>query len=493
MLYFRMMLIMGVTLYTSRVILEVLGVEDFGIYNVVGGVVVMFGFLNGAISASTSRFIMFELGRKDYVQVTNVFSASIVNHLLIALLILVLAETIGLWFVNTKLVIPTERVSTALWVYQFSILSTMFSMMQIPYNALIIANERMGIYACGSILDSLLKLGIVFLLQTMEGDKLKIYAVLMFCVIAFMFFFYVVMCKRLFSYCSFRFNRDYRLHKTLLSYSGWELFGAFSGVAQGQGLNMLLNLFFGPAVNAARGIAYQVQGAITQFGGNFMTAVRPQIIKYYATGEIEKMMSLVFQSSKYSFFLLWIFTLPLLIEMEYVLSLWLTEVPEFTALFARLVLLLGLVNAWRNPFIAAIHATGKIKIVGIVCGSLLISTLPISYLFLKLDFAASTVFVIALFVTFISMWVEWILIRRSVYFSITAAVQKVILKSLAVVALSCSLPLLINRHFVHAGFLSFSTVVILSLLCTVFAVYFVGIEANERNIIYSKIKKNLHL
>lgn len=489
-LYVRMLFIMGVTLYTSRVVLEVLGVEDFGIYNVVGGVVIMFSVLNGAMGASTSRFITIELGKKDFVQLNKVYSVSLVNHVLIGLFIFVLSETLGLWFLCNKLVIPEHRLSATMWAYQFSILSTVITLMQTPFNALIIAHEKMQFYALGSILDSLLKLSVVFLLKYGTFDRLILYAMLLLGVVVIMFFFYFIACRVLFRNCRFELSRDFSLYRTMLGYSSWDLIGHFSVIAQGEGLNILLNIFFGPTVNAARGISFQVQGAVRSFGTNFMMASRPQIIKYYALGEKGKMINLVFLSSKYSFFLLWIFTLPLLIEMDTVLSLWLNTVPDQAALFARIAMITGLITAWRNPFIAAMHATGKIKVPNIVCGTLLIMTLPVSYLFLRLGFDAASVFVIALIITFINMWVEWALIKRAVFFSIRDAIKQVVLKSCLVAFLSGAIVFLLIDNFIDCGkFYQLLITVLLSVLSVISAIYTVGINKDERIVIKDKIKK----
>lgn len=491
MLYFRMLFTMVVSLYSSRILLKELGVIDFGIYNVVGGVVIMFLFLNSSMAASTSRFIAFELGKGNYEQLNKVFSISVVNHLAIVFVVFILAETVGMWFLYAKLVIPPERISAALWVYQFSIFSSMLSLMQSPFNALIIAHERIGIYAWGNITDSILKLLIVVLLGYIEYDKLKLYGMMVFVAVAIMLLFNIIACRILFSYCKFKFYRDIQAYKTMLAYSGWDLFGNFSTIAQGQGLNMLLNIFFGPAVNAARGVSYQVQGAVNQFGVNLMTAIRPQIIKLYAVGEKKEMINLVFLGARYSFFLLWLFTLPILLQTEYILSLWLKSVPENSVIFIQLILFIGLINSWETPFIIAMHATGKIKIPNIICGTLLIMVLPVSYLFLKLGFAASSVFVVFLCIVFVNLWIEWFLIHRLVGFSLKDAIRQVLAKSVAVMLLSGILPFLLNQMAFYNNFIRFSVVVSVSFLSVLITIYFVGIKKEERDYIKLKIKDKI--
>ncbi len=486
-----MLLIMAVTLYTSRVILNTLGVEDFGIYNVVGGVVTFFTFLNSSMAGATSRFFAIELGKQNFEQYKKVYSVTIVNHIILGLFIIVLAETIGLWFLQTKLVIPEERKEIAFWVYQFSILSTFISIMRVPFSASIIAHEKMKMYAYGGIIEAISKLVIAITLGFISYDKLGFYAIAILGMTLFMTLFYFYYIRISYTYCRFSLQRDKSLYKQMLSYAGWELFGGFSTVAQGQGLNMILNVFFGPLVNAAQGIAVQVQGAISQFGSNFMIATRPQIIKYYASGGNAKMMNLVFHSAKYSFYLMWLLTLPMLIETKYILTLWLKNVPAHTVSFTRIVLLISLISTFRNPFIAAMHATGKIQLPNLICGTLLIAVLPISYLFLKLGYPAESVYIITLIITFISMWLEFILIKRTVYFSISDVIRKVLIVSLIVALISVALPFLIY-YLLDSGFIRFCIVSFLSILSVVLAVYFLGIGKNERTYFTNKIKFIFH-
>jgi len=282
-----MLLTMAVTLYISRIVLNTLGVEDFGIYNVVGGFVTMFGFLNSAMASATERFLAFEIGRNDKIQLRNVFSMTVNIHFLIAFTILILAETVGLWFVNTKLTIPPERMIAVRWVYQFSILTLMVNMVSVPYNAMIIAHERMNVFAWISIIEVSMKLLIVFMLQWFGFDRLKFYAILMFGVALLIRFIYGIYCSRKFSESKFRFYWDKPLFKTLTGYAGWNLWGNSADVLTSQGVNVLLNIFFGPVVNAARGIAYQVKGAVNQFVRNFQIAMNPQIIKSFATDDLK--------------------------------------------------------------------------------------------------------------------------------------------------------------------------------------------------------------
>lgn len=301
-LYIRMLFTMVVSLYTSRIILNTLGVEDFGIYNVVGGVVMIFSFLTSSMSNAILRFLSFEIGKKDFNQLKKVFSMSINIHAIIAVTIFVIAETIGLWFLNTKLVIPEERMNAANWVFQFSIFSFMFNIMRIPYNAIIIAQERMNFYAYASIIEVILKLIIVFLLVWFGFDKLKMYAIFVFCVTAIVWIIYITYCKRNFKETNYKYFWEKSLYKSLMNFAAWNLFGNIAVVAYSQGVNILLNIFFGPAINAARGIAFHVNSAVSGFVSGFQTSINPQIVKSYATDDKKYMQQLIFQGSKYSFF-----------------------------------------------------------------------------------------------------------------------------------------------------------------------------------------------
>lgn len=361
MLYFRMFLIMAVTLYTSRVILQTLGVTDFGIYNVVAGVVTMFGFINSSLSGASSRFITFALGRGDVNELQKEFSSIVVIHYLIAAGILILAETVGLWFVLHKLVIPEGRMQAAFWVYQSAVVSSVVMLISTPYNALIIAHEHMGAFAYISILETFSKLGIVLLLFVVKYDKLIIYAVLIVLVQIIIRIVYTIYCRKHFPESNGNLILDKKRAREIFSYAGWILNGNLAVVGYTQGLNILLNLFFGPAVNAARGIAVQVQSACNQFFASFQTAVNPQITKSYAQNDLPYMHQLVMSSSRFSFYLMLLISLPILFQTEYILHLWLGKVPDYTVNFVRIMLLVALNYTLSGPTLIAIHATGRIK------------------------------------------------------------------------------------------------------------------------------------
>lgn len=496
MLYFRMILTMLVSLYTSRVVLNVLGVEDFGTYNVVGGVVTMFGFFNGAMISATQRFLTFDLGRKDYIQLRKTFNATQIIHIGIALLIFVLAETIGLWFVNTQLNLPEGRMEAARWVYHFAVLSFMVSIIQVPYNSILIARERMNVYAYMSILEVLLKLLIVFMLTWIAYDKLKLYGILLFGVTFIVAAIYRIYTLRHFDETRFELVKDRALYKTLISYSGWNLFGNAAGVAKGQGVSIILNIFFGTVVNAAQGVANQVSAAVNMFVGNFQMASNPQIIKSYAADDKTYMTNLVIRTSKFSFYLLFILTLPILLEIEYILKLWLKVVPDYTAVFTILILINALVDSVSGPLMTALQATGKIKVYQSVVGILLILILPISYLFFRLGFPPESTFLVSISIAVIAFIFRLLLTKKQIpEFSIRQFLHGIIVRNIPVVLLSVLIPGLVRINM-QAGFTRLMIVTLTSLTISTTAIYLIGLKSNEKtfvknamNAFVSKIKR----
>ena len=479
MLYFRMLITLVVSLYTSRVILNTLGVEDFGIYNVVGGFVTMFGFLNSAMATATQRFLAFEIGRNDRTELRNVFSMSVNIHILISIVILFFAETVGLWFVYNQLTIPPDRVSAALWVYQFSILMLMVNMLSVPYNAMIIAHERMNVFAWVSIIEVILKLLIVFMLQWFGFDKLKLYAILMFGVALLIRIIYGMYCNKNFKESKFRYYWNKSLFKTLINYAGWNLWGNAAGVIMGQGVNILLNIFFGPVVNAARGIAFQVQGAINQFVINFQMAMNPQIIKSYAAGDLKYMHQLIFQGAKYSFFLLYILSLPIIIETEAILKLWLKIVPMYTVIFTRLVIINILVDSVSGPLMVAAQASGKIKLYQSVIGGILILNLPFSYLFLKLGFSPELTMYVSIGISILCLFIRLVILEKIVNIDVYGFIKSVIVKSIIVGLLSVLAPLGIYMHM-DASLDRLIIVGLVSIVITIGTVIIVGLNKIER-------------
>ncbi len=486
MLYLRMLFTMLVSLYTSRVVLNTLGVDDFGIYNVVGGVVTMFSFLNSAMSSGTQRFLSFELGKKDYEQLKRIFSMSINIHASIAIIIFILAETIGLWFLNTQLTIPDERMVAANWVYQFSILAFIVTIMSVPYNAAIISHERMSIFAYVSILEVTLKLVIVFILQWFGFDKLKLYAILVFLVSLIIRIIYGIYCKHNFKECNYYIFWDSKLYSTLMSYAGWNLWGNFASVTMNQGINILLNIFFGPVVNAARGIAYQVNGAVNSFVTNFQMAINPQIVKSYAANDKEYMHKLIYRGAKYSYYLLFLLSLPVLIETESILKWWLKIVPEYSVIFCRLVLINALIDCISGTLMTSAQASGKIKLYQSVVGGLLLCILPLSYLLLKLGYPAETTIYVNICISIVAIVFRLIIISPLVSLKKSMFFKEVIIKILSVTFLSIIPPYLCFTQ-IDDEIIRFLSVSITSAVSTITIICLVGIEKDERLIIKNKL------
>lgn len=489
-LYIRMLLVLAVNLYTVREVLSILGVENYGIQNVVGGVVTMFSFLTGVMVSASQRFFAFELGKKDFVKLNQYFNLTIWCYVIIAFIVLLFAETIGWWFLHTEMVIPAERMSAAEWVFQFSIVSFMIQMMVIPYNSIMIAREKMNIYAYVSIVEVILKLAIVYLLLVLDFDKLKAYATLNCCAIFVISFFYITYSQRKYSETRLTLFWDKKMFRELASYSGWNLLGALSGVLRSQGINILLNIFFNPTVNAARAIAFQVNNSINQFVNNFFQAVRPQITKQYAAGELEQFMLLVFRSSRFCCYLMFFFAIPLLLETPYVLNLWLDKIPEYTVLFTRLVIITAVVESISYPLMTAIQATGIMKWYQICTGGLLLLNLPISYLFLKFDYPPQITMIVSIVIAIFSQLARIIFSKKLLGMSVKRYSVDVLSKILLVFFFSFLLPMAFYCLF-SSGFLRLFIVVVGSVLSCAFSVYFIGITQVERSALQSVFQKKI--
>lgn len=479
LLYFRMLLTMLISLYTVRVVWNTLGVVDYGIYNVVGGIVVMFSFLSNTMSSASQRFFAFDLGRNDIHQLKRTFSLSVTIYFIISVVVLLLAETIGMWFLNTQMMIPHDRMEAANWIYQFSILSFLLTIMMIPYNAVIIARENMAVYAYVSIIEVVLKLAIVYFLLLFSVDKLKLYAVLMFATTCIVSFIYLLVCKIKYEESRYKFYWNKDLFKTLISYSGWNLFGAVAGVLNNQGTNILLNVFFGPVVNASRGVAYQVSALVNQFVMNFHTAVRPQITKYYAAEKKDQMLSLVFKSSKYSYFILFILSMPVLLETNYILILWLKNVPEYVVLFVRLVIVNALIDALGYSMQTAAQATGKIKLYQAVVGGMMLLNFPISYILLKSGFQPQATMYVSIVISVCCLLLRLWMLRRLVNLSILGYIRKVLMRVIFVSVLAYIIPLYIVFKL-DESFIRLIIIGVASLVTSLIIMYFIGLTTSER-------------
>ncbi|MDD4822776.1 MAG: lipopolysaccharide biosynthesis protein [Bacteroidales bacterium] len=439
------------------------------------------------MSSATQRFLAYELGKKEYDQLGKVFSMSLNIHVIIGFIIFVLAEVIGVWFLNTQLNIPTVRINAANWVYQFSVFSFMLTIMSVPYNASIVARERMNVYAYISIIEVSLKLLIVFMLQWFGYDKLKMYAVLVFVVTIIIQLTQIYYCKYHFRECRYVFSWNRSLYKTLMSYAGWNLWGNAASVAMNQGINILLNIFFSPAVNAARGVAYQVNGAVNGFVSNFQMAINPQIVKSYAKGDKTYMHQLIIQGSKYSFYLLFLLSLPILIETESILAWWLKIVPDYTATFCRLVLLNTLIDSISGTLMTAAQASGRIKVYQSVVGGLLLLILPISFLLLKFGYPPQTTLFVSIAISFMALFIRLRIVSALVNLSTHIFLKEVLLKLLLVSIVAIAIPILIKIN-IENELIRFILVCLASLLSVSLSVFFIGLKRNEQVYIKRKIK-----
>lgn len=479
-LYFRMFFVMGVSLATAGITLRVLGEVDYGLNAVLGGVVAMFSFMNGALKGASSRYLTFELGKKDYKRLNEVFNAALVVHIGLSIVIVILCETIGLWFFYNKMVIPPERMNAAFWVLQLSIVMVPLSLSQVPYGATIIAHENMKIYAYTSIADVLARMAILYCLCASPFDKLITLSALGFAWHVIMIVFYRVYCIRRYSETRLRWCRDKQLYRSMFSYAGSDLIGNVSVLAQGQGLNLLLNTFFGPVVNAARGVAYGVQGMIAQFAGNFMTAVRPQIIKSYAEGDIAGMWKLVERSSCFSCYLLLLLALPVYLEADFLLRIWLGKYPDHTLSFLLLVIINCMIQSVKTPRTSVFHATGHLLFSNVVIGSMLCATFPFAYLALRLGGAPETVFWAANISIAATELVSPFILVRYVNMDILGYFVRVHLRCLLTVSVASILPSLFYDKIFEQGFLRLIWTGLLSAVSVAGVTFAIGMDRSMR-------------
>lgn len=493
-LYFRMILIMLVTLYTSRVVLAELGISDYGIYNVVGGVVMMFAFLNNSMATATQRYLTYELGKGDSEKIRKVFATALNIHIIIAIIIVLLAETVGLWFLNYKMNIPANRMVAANWVFQFSILTFCINIIQVPYNAALISHEKMSIYAYISILEAFLKLGIVYLLAISPIDKLVIYAILVFVVQLIIRNIYQFYCRKNYKECRFALVWDKKLYKEMSGFAGWNLFGSLAWLLRDQGLNILLNLFFGPVINAARGVSMQVCTAIMGFITNFQMALNPQITKNYATNKIPEMENLVISGLKFSFILLFCIVLPLSLNIDFVLHLWLEKVPNYAGYFIILILIDSMINnLFGTPLMTSLSATGKIRNYQMVVSAIIILIIPVSYIVLRLNHRPEAVFYVSIVLTGISGIVRFMFCHHQIGFSYRSMLNRVLVPVWGITIISLPIPLYF-RYYVFKGEENWSSFILLCLLClfiTLITSWFVGLRGNEKQLLIKMVKNKL--
>lgn len=485
LLYIRMLFIMAVQLYTSRVVLNTLGVIDYGLYNVVGGLVTMFAFLNGAMVTSTQRYITFELGKGNFQRLKEVFTTCVQIHLIISFVIIVLGETVGLWFLYEKMVIPEERFAAAMWVYQLSILTMCVQVMSVPYNSDIVAHEQMDVFAAISVIEVVLKLAVVYMLVIGDFDKLILYAVLIASIQLLIRFFYTKYCNKHYEESRLIRAFDKQLVKEMGKFMGWNIWGNLAGSLFGTGLNLLLNVFFGPVVNAARAIAVQVETAIANFSSNFLMAVNPQITKLYAQDDLKDMHKLIFRASKFTFFLMLTLSLPVIMETETILIVWLKIVPDYTVIFLRLLLCIVTIDALARPLMTAAAATGDVKLYQSLIGGILLSIVPIGYVVLKLGGSPESVYIVHLVICIIAFLTRLWVVKPMIKLPIRQYFANVILPCLVVMVTSVCLSALI-KYVMHTGVVSTIIVCISSALLVMILTYFIGLTNNERVFIKNK-------
>lgn len=487
-LYFRMMFTMIVSLYTSRINLNVLGIEDNGIYQVVGGVVAMFAFLNGSLSGATSRFLTYELGKGDKQKLKDTFSSALNIHIIVAFIIFILSETIGVWFLENKLVIPESRMYAARIVFQVSVLSSMIAVTQVPYNATIIAHEKMNVFAYMSILDVILKLLICYLLYIVPWDKLISFGVLMLVVTTISQLVYRQYCIKHFKGCRFSLVKDMSIVKPMLSFTTWDLFGNFSVMARGQGVNIILNMFFGPVINAASGFATTVGQSVYGFANNFMTAIRPPIVKAYSIGDYAKMESLMIHASKYSFCLLLLFSSPFLFESKYILDIWLKTPPEYTDIFCVLELILSLCSTLFIPLMFAIHATGRIRLMSILNGTIWFMVVPITYVMLYLGADPVTPYIIKIGLLLFVVLANIYSIKRSIpTFRVSLYLRKTVLPCVIMGIIVLVITYVVHSSIKDNSLLRFLSTCTISTLSIISCAYFIILTEEHRKKVLKKL------
>ncbi len=493
-LYFRMLFLMLIGLYTSRVILKTLGVADYGAYNLVGGVISMFSILTSSLSTAISRFITFELGKGRTERLNKVFSTSVNVQLILGLVVVIFSETIGVWFLNTHLQIPAERMVAANWVLQCAIASFVLGLLMVPYNASLIAHENMNIFAYISILEAVLKLAIVFALFISPYDKLITYAILLFAVSCLIRWIYATYCKRHYEECRYRYVYDKPMLKEMTGFAGWNLLGDGSWILNNYGVNILLNIFFGPVtglvLNASRGIATQVDNIVQNFVRNFMTALNPQITKSYAAGDLEYMHKLVFAGAKYSFFLMMFFAIPICLETELILKLWLDFVPDYAVVFVQLSLLSSMCVILGNTLITSVFATGKIRYYEIVMGLMALSNFPLTWISFMMGASPVAAYIVYFCVYFAMIFVRLYMVKDLINMSAMLYIKEVFVKIVAVATCALLVPLFFYLSQDDSIY-RFLRIMISSVITSLLCIYALGMNKGERYIIINVLKKKL--
>lgn len=486
-----MFLILLISLYTSRIVLKALGVVDYGIYNVVGGVVTIFSFINATLALSSERFIAILIGENaEEIEIRKNFSVILTIHFFIALIVVILCETIGLYFFKYKMSIPLNRLDAATIVFHISVLSIFFSFLLVPFNGLIIAYEKMNVFAYFSIIESILKLIAVFLLGFLNFDKLSLYSFLIFVIGLISFFLYYTYSRIQFGCSRYIWTNDYALYKKILSFSGWNIFSSLSSSLSNQGVNILMNVFFGPIVNAARGIAFQVNGAIGGFTSNFQVAVNPQIFKLWGQNKVEEFKSLILNSSKYSFLLICVILCPVLLEINFILKIWLVTPPEDTAIFCRLIVLQIFVHSISRSYVTGVNALGKIKRLNLFSGMALLSVLPISYMFYSLGYPAYIAFIIYGISLLIEFIIAFSILNRFTNLTFNDFFIKSLLPIVKVIVFALPIPVFIYLKM-EEGFFRMILVGLSDVVLFLLGTYTFAIDLEIKNELNSRITKIL--
>lgn len=488
LLYIRMGVMMIISFFTARITLEALGVVDYGINNVVGGLVSMFSLISSSLSSSVSRFITFGLGKGDKKELNTIFSTSVNIHIILAIIVVIAIETIGIWFLNNKMTIPADRLTAAHWVLQCSTFMFALGLLSTPYNAAIIAHERMDVYAYFTLFDAFSRLAIIFAIKYYGGDKLILLAIISLIPTLIKQFYYWYYGKKHFEECTYHAVWDKRVFKEMFGFAGWNFIGASSAQMKDQGVNIAINMFTGPAVNAARGIAMQINGIVGQFIGNFMVAINPQITKEYASGNYERMHKLIFSGTRFSYFLFMFLSIPIIFEIETILYVWLGQVPEHTVLFTRLVLVLSLSDIISNTLITAQLATGKIRNYQIVVGGTQMMNFPISYILLHMGVFPEITIIVAIFISQICLLERLHFLRKMVHLPSLRYFKEVYLNLIVVTVLSVAVPGILYFSIENEA-LRFFAVCIASVLTSAVVIYAIGLQRNERVLVVNRIKK----
>lgn len=490
-LYLRAIVIMIIGLYTSRVLLQILGINDVGIYNVVGGIITLFSFISSSLSNSISRYLSFSIGLNNQEQLNKIFANIKSIYICLIVVVFILGETIGLWYLYNYINIPQERFNAALWVYQCSILSTIIGLISVPYNSAIIAHERMATFAYVSMFGAVYKLLIIFILKAIPFDSLKVYAILLLLLVIIERIIYTLYCRKYFEESKVSPKINKAQMKEMLGFTSWVIGGNMAWIANTQGVNLLLNFFFGPVVNAARAIALQVQGVVSQFITNFQTAVNPQITKTYARGDYSRMHNLIVWSSKFSYFLLLVLCLPIIFERDFILGLWLVTVPEYTSVFLLLVLVSALLKTFSNPIWTAVLATGNIKRYQLYDNILQFLVLPSSYIFLKyFDFSPYIVYVMIIFYDIILIPTRLFIVLPLINFSMKDYAIRV-LRPITVVTILSVLLSFLPYVFLSHSILGRIIIIACVAMITLSSICFCGLHKEERIYIKERIRNIL--